>query len=44
MASPTAIEALTSRLGRQLDEPNISFDPLVDSGRDGPPHSTRERL
>jgi hypothetical protein len=30
MASPTAIEALTGRLGCQRDERNISFDPLVD--------------
>ena len=36
MASPTAIKVLTSRLERQLDEPNINFDPLIDSGRDGP--------
>jgi hypothetical protein len=34
MASPMAIEALTSRLGCQRDVRNISFDPLVDSGRD----------
>jgi hypothetical protein len=32
MASPTAIIALTDRLEVQLDEPNISFDPLMDSG------------
>jgi hypothetical protein len=31
MASPTAIKALTSQLARQLDELNISFDPLVDA-------------
>jgi hypothetical protein len=34
VASPTAIKALTGRLGFQLDEPNISFEPLMDSGRD----------
>jgi hypothetical protein len=34
MASPTATKALTGRLRFQLDEPNISFDPLMDSGRD----------
>jgi hypothetical protein len=34
MASPTAAKALTGRLRFQLDEPNISFDPLMDSGRD----------
>jgi hypothetical protein len=34
MASPTATKALTGRLRSQLDEPNISFDPLMDSGRD----------
>jgi hypothetical protein len=36
MASPTAIKAMTGRLGRRLDESNISFDPLIDSGQDGP--------
>jgi hypothetical protein len=36
MASPTAIEAFTGRLGCQRDERNISFDPLVDRGRDNP--------
>jgi len=35
-ASPTAINALTSRLERQLVESTISFDPLIDSGRHGP--------
>jgi hypothetical protein len=45
MASPTAIKALTGRLRFQLDEPNISFDPLMDSGRDTEsPHGMRERL
>jgi hypothetical protein len=34
MASPTAIKAFTGRLRFQLDEPNISFDPLINSGRD----------
>ena len=29
MASPTAIKALTGRLRFQLDEPNISLDPLM---------------
>jgi hypothetical protein len=36
MASPTATEALTSRLGRRRDEPNISLDPLIDSAQDRP--------
>ena len=36
MASPTAIEAFTGRLGCQRDERNISFDPLVDRGRGKP--------
>jgi hypothetical protein len=45
MASPTAIKALTGRLRFQLDEPNISFDPLMDSGRDTEsPHGMRECL
>ena len=43
MASPTAIKALTSQLARQLDELNITFDPLVDSFRINPPHSMQER-
>ena len=34
MASPTAIKALSRRLEFQLDEANISLDPLVDSDRD----------
>jgi hypothetical protein len=34
MASPTAIKALRGRLEFQLDEPNISLDPLVDGGWD----------
>jgi hypothetical protein len=45
MASPTAIKALTGRLEFQPDEPNISFDPLMNSGRDTEsPHGMRERL
>ena len=34
--SATAIRAFTSRLGCQLNELKISFDPLVDSGQDRP--------
>ena len=44
MASPTAIKALTSRLAFQLDEPNISFDPLIDSARDRVSAQMRQRL
>ena len=29
MANPTAIKTLIEPLGFQLDDPNISFDPLV---------------
>jgi hypothetical protein len=45
MARPTAINALMGRLRFRLNEPNISFDPLMDSGRDTEsPHGMRERL
>jgi hypothetical protein len=44
MASPTAIKALTGRLGFQLDDPNISFDPFVAAAWSKSPHSMRERL
>jgi len=36
MPNPTAIKARARRLGRQLNELKISFDPLVDSGHDRP--------
>ena len=39
MASPTAIEALTGRFGCQRDELRISFDRLLDSGRDRTSHN-----
>jgi len=45
MARPTAINALMSRLRVRLDEPNIIFDPLMNSGRDTEsPHGMQERL
>jgi hypothetical protein len=45
MASPTAIKALTGRLRFQLDEPNISLDPLMTAvGTQSLRTAVRERL
>jgi hypothetical protein len=44
MANPTAIKTLTDPLGFQLDDPNISFDPLVAAVWRYSPRTKRERL
>jgi hypothetical protein len=44
MANPMAINTLTEPLGFQLDDPNISFDPLVAAVWKDSPHSMWERL
>ena len=44
MASPTAIKALTSRLGFQLDEPTISLDPLMTAVGTESPHKCGSAL